>query len=159
MNAAKLLSIALLLSLSSSAVIAQWKYRTTEDKMRGKSTKHAELRSPTRVALAFPYNGGSTLTLALRQEQDADLDAFVYIDKGQMPCHGTCTVAVKFDDEPVQYWPALGTTSPRSTAVFFRQEATFLDRLRSAKKLIVEVHLYDHGHEQFTFHLRGLKWE
>ena len=148
-----------LLFLVSLSAQAQWTYRTTEDKMRQTNTKYAELRSTNRAQLDFPYRGGSTLQLILRKRSEDDLDVILWLNKGQVPCHDRCVVTAKFDDDdPLEFF-AVGPQSASSDSLFLYEEQAIVDRLKTAKKLIVEVLIYDHGKFQFTFSPRGLKWQ
>jgi hypothetical protein len=151
--------IALALLFISSTAFAQWAYRSTNDQMRGTKVKFAELNSINRAQFAFPYQGGSKLQLIIRRRSDADLDLFFWVDKGQMPCHSECSLAAKFDNDDVEEWSLSGPGSGRSNILFVDKADNFLERLKAAKKLIVEVQIYDHGRVQFTFNPKGLKWE
>lgn len=151
-----LLIILLVLSATASA---QWTYRTTEDKMRDTKAKFAELKSGNKAQLGFPYRGGSTLQLILRKDRDAETDVVFVLDRGQLPCHSNCKIAAKFDDDEVSNWEGTGPASSSSDALFVDEAKDFLTRLKTAKKLVVEVLIYDHGRTQFTFTVRTLKWD
>jgi hypothetical protein len=152
--------MAIVLLCIASAASAQWSYRSTNDEMRGTKTKLAKLNSINRVQLAFPYHGGSRLQLIIRKESDANVDVFFWIEKGQLLCHSICRIYVKFDNEGVEDWEALGADSGESDTIFiYRGRAdNFLDRLEMAKKLTVEVQIYDYGRAKFVFNSKGLKW-
>jgi len=151
--------IALLLFCFTAVVSAQWSYRTTNDSMRGTKTRFAELNSTNRAQLSFPYGGGSKLQLIIRKKSDADTDVVFLLDRGQVPCHTDCRMAAKFDDDEVAEWELSGPASGRSASLFVDEANDFLERLKTAKKLVVEVQIYDHGSFQFTFNPKGLKWE
>jgi hypothetical protein len=145
--------------LASASAPAQWAYRTTEDKMRATKAKFAEVKSTNKAQLGFPYRGGSTLRLILRKSSDAETTVVFFLDRGQLPCHTDCKIAAKFDDEEVKDWEGTGPALSSSDAVFVDDAADFLTRLKTSKKVVVEVLLYDHGPSQFTFNIRGLKWD
>jgi hypothetical protein len=147
------------LVVASTAASAQWTYRTTEDKMRESKTKFAELKSLNKAQLGFPYRGGSALQLIIRKSGEAEANTVFFLDRGQLPCHTDCKLIAKFDDDEIKNWEGTGPASSSSDAIFVDEAADFLARLKSAKKLVVEVLVYDHGRVQFTFNVRGLKWE
>lgn len=148
---------AALLMVSASCVHAQWRYDEGKDEMRGTVTAFAELRSSNAAQLRFPYAGGSTLSILLRQSGQRQ-DAMIVVSKGQFVCGlDGCRYAVKFDDKLEQI--SLSRASSGSSDVLFVSNSTqFIKQLRSAKAVIVEVEFYDHGREQFTFAPAGLNW-
>ena len=143
----------------TTSASAQWTYRTTNDQMRGTATKFAELNSINRAQLGFPYRGGSKLQLIIRSKSDKDFDVVFWLDRGQVPCHSDCKLTAKFDDEEVKEWELTGPASGRSDSLVVDEADSFLEKLRSSKRLMVEVQIYDHGNVQFTFNPKGLKWQ
>jgi hypothetical protein len=140
--------------------IAQWKYKTTEDKMRGTNIHYAELKSINRAQLDFPYRGGSALELILRhKESTEEPDAILILDRGQIPCSIDCNVFVKFDSGEVEKLGGSGGESGRSDLIFIGNSKEFIERLRLAKRLIVEVSIFGHGRFQFIFNVAGLNWK
>ena len=149
--------IALLISTSA---LAQWRYKTSEDKMRGAKTKVAELRSTNRAQLDFPYRGGSTLELTVRKRSsEDDTDVIFWLERGQIPCHSDCSITTKFDNDEVKEWAGTGPQSHRGDTIFVDNANEFLERLKIAKRLTVEVLIFNHGRFQYTFNVSGLKWE
>ena len=128
--------------------------------MRGVKTKLAELRSTNRAQLDFPYRGGSTLELNLRQGDSGDKpEVFFWLDRGQIPCHSDCSLFSKFDGDEVKEWEGTGPASHRGDTIFVNNSHEFLGRLRTAKKLTIEVLIFNQGKFQYTFNVGGLKWE
>lgn len=128
--------------------------------MRGVKTKLAELRSTNRAQLDFPYRGGSTLEMNLRKrDSDDEPEVFFRLDRGQVPCHSDCSLFSKFDSDEVKGWEGTGPKSHRGDTIFVDNSKEFLERLRTAKRLTVEVLIFNHGKFQYTFNVDGLKWE
>ena len=155
-------SIAVLILCLSvcTSVVAQWRYKTSDDKMRGTKTKVAELRSTNRAQLDFPYRGGSTLELTVRKsDKEEDPDVIFWLDRGQIPCLSDCSISAKFDNDEVKEWEGSGPQSHRSDTIFLDSSKDFLARLKSAKRLTVEILIFNHGRFQYTFNTAGLKWE
>ena len=148
----------MLLFLASASASAQWRYWQETDKMRDNITKFAELKSTNRIQLDFPYRGGSTLRLVIRKTGQEDESIFVLLDRGQLSCHSDCKIAAKIDSAPVVEW---GGSSPvtSNSVIFIGQRINLLNDIRSAKKMVIEVQVYDHGPAQFVFNSPGLRWE
>jgi TonB family protein len=149
-----------LFSFACTPATAQWRYKNYEDKMRRSITQIAEIKSINKASLDFPYKGGSTLELNLRKmdlkEED---DVFFSIDRGQIPCFNICRIFSKFDNDEVIEWGGIGAESGRSDLIFIGNSREFIERLKSAKKLIIEIQIYNHGRFQFNFNVSGLKWK
>ncbi len=138
-----------------------WRYSSSEDAMRGTTERAAELTSDNSVSLAFPYQGGSSLYILLRHSQRfGGLNAMLRISKGQLLCRiRGCKIAAKFDDGKVLTLNARPAESGHPDFVFLNDASAFVTRLRSAKKVIIEVEVWKHGLAQFTFQAGGLSWK
>lgn len=149
-----------LMFFSCTAATAQWRYKNLEDKMRRSITQIAEINSTNKANLDFPYKGGSTLELNLRKmDSKEEDDVFFSIDRGQIPCFNICRIFSKFDNDEVIEWGGIGAESGRSDLIFIGKSQEFIERLKSAKKLIIEIQIYNHGRFQFNFNVSGLKWK
>lgn len=152
--------LALLLILNPLIASAQWTYRTTNDQMREIKTKFAELNSSNRAQLGFPYQGGSVLQLIIRKRSNEQIsDVEFWINSGQIPCRAECNIVTKFDDDEVKEWAATGSESGRNNLLFVDDATDFIERLKNAKKLIVEVQIYDYGRFQYSYNPKNLKWD
>lgn len=144
--------------------ISKWSYDSAEDKMRGKSRHVARLGSSDMIQLQFPYAGGSELGLTLRDDPEYGKDVMFVLSQGQLPCssYDGCSFRVKFDDGPIQRFGAAGPEGGHGDVLFIAGPAgrkKFMSGLRKAKKMIVEVSVYDAGRQQFTFEPAGLNWD
>uniref|UniRef100_UPI003F4999A8 hypothetical protein n=1 Tax=Cupriavidus yeoncheonensis TaxID=1462994 RepID=UPI003F4999A8 len=156
---AKFIAVATFTSLAHSAH-AGWQYDTTQDKMRGITSKFASLESNNLVPLDFPYQPGTKMTILLRRKGNAKEEVILRVDKGQVPCHfDGCNVSVKFGDGKVQTFRGDGPESHSSDMIFLSSSSSFIKSLRTGKPLIVEVQFYQSGRKQFEFDTAGLKWE
>lgn len=136
-----------------------WEYSTAKDEMRGTEKFYAVLKSSNQVELDFPYQGGSTLTLAVRKYGKDPTDVLLFIDKGQVTCHmDGCDLAVKFDDEPVSSVHAHEATGGSTNAMFLDYPTTFIKKMKSSKHLIIEVPVYQAGDKQFKLETAALEW-
>ncbi|WP_174874199.1 hypothetical protein [Vogesella oryzae] len=143
--------------------VGTWSYDEKKDEMRGKSRYLATLYSQNEIQLAFPYNGGSSMRLTLRDDPEYGKDVMLVIDKGQLPCYAYdgCSFKVKFDDGPVQTVSAAGAENGSQDVLFVSGPAgrkRVMNGLRKAKRMVVEVQVYDAGRQQFVFEPAGLHW-
>jgi hypothetical protein len=136
-----------------------WKYSTSEDKMRNETTYFAHTTSLNSVSFDFPYNGGSSADLTVRQNQKYGLNIYLDISKGQFQCsYNGCRVSVKFDDSKVESYGASEPDSGGSTTLFLSNEKKFLESLRKAKKMTIEASFFQEGSRQFEFDVSNLEW-
>lgn len=149
----------ILLSIIYCQIASAWEYRESTDKMRGTKTKLAKVASTNKVNFGFPYNGGSKLTIFVRERSQDGLNVFLKISKGQFSCFDTCAFNVKFDDGSVEYISATGSDDGSSDTIFVQyDEKGFLSKLKDAKHVIIEADFFDSGSSQFDFNVKGLKW-
>ncbi|HFW4799939.1 TPA: hypothetical protein ACIBS5_005539, partial [Salmonella enterica subsp. diarizonae serovar 60-67:z35:-] len=108
-----------------------------------------------------PYSGGSKLTIAVYSSDDNIVkNAGLLLSKGMINCNKgeSCKINVKFDNGEIQElytsiltdnYDVLGISLPKG----------FIQSVKMAKKLIIEVPLYKNGKKQFKFDLPELKWK
>jgi hypothetical protein len=150
------LSLTLLATFPASAA---WKYRTGFDKMRGATTTFAEARSKNQVALSFPYQGGSFVEITLVDRPGTGKNAFLWINRGQMPCILGCSFNIKFDKGEVEKWSGSGPADHSTGTIFINNYEDFVAKVKVAKTIVIEVELYSEGTRQFFFDVKDLKWE
>lgn len=146
----------------SNHQLSNWTYGEKKDEMRDGTTYFAELSSENKVDFDFPYNGGSSLSITLRQDPQYGKDVIVGISKGQMSCFSGCTIKVKFDDGAIQTFSMAGADSGSSDIIFVsgsKSIVNFAGQLKKAKKVIVELSFFQTGPKQFTFKTEGLNWK
>ncbi len=140
-------------------VSSKWIYETNETKM-GESQKFAQIKSDDILDFDFPYQGGSESTLTVRK-QKGQTDIYYQVSKGQIvsvnPVDGG-TVRVKFDDEKPMNISASGASDYSSDIIFLNSTSKLISKLKSAKKMIIEVKFYDEGNRQIEFDVEGFKW-
>jgi hypothetical protein len=125
---------------------AQWVYKSQKDDMRGTAAKMAFIKSKTVLQFDFPYQGGSFVRLGIRKDtKNDDLSVWLDVSKGQFLYHDR-DYAVKFDDDEIQSFSTLGSSSGRSDIVFLEPADKFIERLRTAKKVIIGLNFIRPGH-------------
>ena len=143
-------------------VKTNWVYKKNKDEMRGIESRFATNVSTNQVEFDFPYNGGSNLTLTVR-ETGNEKDILIGISKGQFICGiNDCKFAFKFDDGAVE---SITMTHPENYAsdIMFvsydKTEDKIIEKLKTSKKLIIEAPFYQEGRKQFTFNVSGFEWK
>ncbi len=137
-----------------------WSYRSDVDKMRNIETRYASVSSENQLQFSFPYGGGSSGMITLR-EKGKSLNVLLSIDKGQFTCNSFNdeTVAVKFDDHPIENFHCVGPNDGTVGLIFIESEKRFLNSLKKSKHVIVEAGFYQEGRQQLEFNTAGLKWD
>ncbi len=150
-NAASASSAVLSAEAANTPPATPWSYRTDRDEMRNAETMFATIASVNDVPVTWPYTP-SPATLMLRRKPAEGLEVIILID-GQFTCSlSGDRVAVKFDDGPIQRYgcdEAIGGTG----ALFIRTPQRFLTNLREAKKVIIEMPVYQAGTVQMTWEI------
>ncbi len=143
-----------------ATALSKWQYSQNEDKMRNGVTRYATLDSDNTVDFDFPYNGGSSASIILRNGPKYGRDTMLEISKGQFVCGiQYCAISVKFDNHPVQSFSMSEPSDGSATTLFFNDQGQFLRSLRKAKKVMIEARFFQEGNRQFTFSPTGLEWQ
>lgn len=137
-----------------------WTYRSTEDKVRGGTSYFATTTSTNSVNLDFPYNGGSTVDLTVRKSPAWGLDVIFTLSSGQLLCRTSrgCYATVRFDEGAAQRFNLNEPSDHSSDTLFISADHSFLAKLRKAKRLVVELEIYQAGRPQFVFNVAALQW-
>lgn len=138
-----------------------WTYSTDEDKVRGATTYYAVTSSTNTVAQDPPYDSETRMTVTVRKSPAYGTDVLLRITSGQMMCpsYEGCTGTVRFDDGPARAIRFMGPADNSSDTVFVQQPASFIAKLKNAKRFVIEKTLYQAGNPQFEFDVSGLKWK
>lgn len=138
-----------------------WVYSEKEDKMEGGKKYFAELTATEKLNFEFPYDGGSTAKLSLRNAEGKNA-VMLSVSKGQYNSDITGennSLKMKFDDEkPLTVSYALPSDGS-SDIIFINSEAEVISKLKTAKKVLIEVEFYNEGNRQIEFIVDGLKWD
>jgi len=137
-----------------------WRYNTEVDKMTNDKRYFASCTSTNTLYFAFPYDGGSTCDIMLRQMGKGNEVLFT-VSKGQflMSIGGQKGMRIKFDDEkPITF--SYNSASDASTdVIFINSPKKFIDKLKKAKKVIIESEFAFAGLHQLEFDVDGLQWD
>jgi hypothetical protein len=148
-----------LLASNKTEPTATWSYDSCSDKMDGKKGLFATCTSTNQVYFDFPYNGGSTFTLMVRNE-DHQNNVILLIDKGQFQTGIEGSYGrIKFDDEEPMRITYNESTTSRSDLVFLSPASKIISKLKKAKKVMIETQFFQEGRQQAEFNVEGLKWD
>jgi hypothetical protein len=134
-----------------------WTYESSEDPMTGRSSHRAWIRSTNTLGFDFPYEGAQRGRLVVRTHPQYGKDVILQIDKGQFLCSSymDCRVLVRFDDAPAERYAGAEPADNSTTSVFIRNHDRFLQRLRSARRVRIQVNVYQEGAPVFEFDVGG----
>jgi hypothetical protein len=154
-----------LCALAAPALSAEpafkWVYSENKDEMRGTVTHMAGLQSTNMVAFDFPYDGGSSLVLMVRNNPNVGKDVMLMITKGQFHCpYEGCEVVIRFDDEKPKSYKASHYEGGTPNAINISPYKALVQSLKKHKRMIIEAPFFQAGRRQFTFTLEpALEWK
>jgi hypothetical protein len=141
----------------SASAYGEWLYHSSTDKMEGAQFRFARLASTDEVQMRFPYKNHKP-DLILRTKSGRDLNILLEfsgqaqtsgIDGGQM--------RVKFDSGAPKTWSfSKPADRGRTGLIFINNERAFLDQMRKAKVVMIELPLFAQGNKVFGFDVTGL---
>lgn len=131
--------------------------------MTSKEMKLAAIVSDNSLNLPFPYNSSNNFgELQVRNRPGKGTDVIFSIQKGQIICpsYGDgCTVTVRFDQAPPIKFGGIGPTDNSSDTVFLHDTKRFIAGASKAKKILVQVTMYQAGSQTLEFSPpSGLVW-
>lgn len=138
----------------------KWQYDTNKDKMGRGDIKYALVGSLNTLNFAFPYQGEQRATLQLRKHPKHGKDVILSIKKGQFLCnnYNGCKVAVKFDNNKVKNYSAIGASDHDSTVLFIKNYKSFVLKAKKSKKIYIEAEFFREGSRVLEFNTEGLKF-
>lgn len=140
-----------------------WKISTSKDEMRGSTDTFASIESDNEVEFEFPYHGGSTLSIVVRESQKFGTDVYLLISDGQFignAFDGSNYVTIKFEDGPLQKYYFDDAADGSTNVIFLRKEKELIEKFKTAKKIMIEAPFFDSGSKQFTFTVgKPLEWD
>lgn len=137
--------------------LQRWHYKKTKDEMRNRQTTFAVVNN---TEYYLNNERGVTLSVggsAHRQE------VYFLLSKGFFDCtYNACSaIAVKIDDEGIFHLP-VAVERKRGNAlsiINIKSKTDFINKLKSGKRMIIELPIYNMGKQQVQFNIEGLKWE
>lgn len=145
---------------SDNAESQGWQYSNKEDKVRGGFEKFATLYSQNKVDFSSPYSGGTSLLINLQKIGLRPTEVLLRTDNGQFACseYRNDTVLVRFDNGKAINFRCVTPADGSSDAVFLEPEKLFINKIKNASAIHIEVEFFQEGSHQFEFKNSGLKW-
>jgi hypothetical protein len=140
---------------------AKWRYSSDTDPMASRPSRTASIDSENTVEFDFPYEGQQHATLTLRNHPSYGRDVIVQIREGQILCpsYDSCSIRIRFDDGPAERWTAAGAADNSTTVLFIRNYSRFVQRMRNAKIVRIQIPVYQEGAPTFDFRVSGFDHE
>jgi hypothetical protein len=136
-----------------------WTYSEDVDKMEGTKRYYASCVSTNEIEFEFPYNGGSYFTLTIRNMGKGN-EIILQVSKGQFMTSimSSETCKVKFDDEKPVNFSYNSSADGSHDIIFLENSQKLLNKLKTAKKLMVETQFFNAGSQVIEFDVDGLNW-
>ncbi len=143
---------------NNPAAPTTWVYENRVEAVDESVTHRASLTSPTRLQFGFPYTGGSTVRLALR-ERDNDALVSLHVSNGvfNQSFQGG-SVQIRFDGGPPVTHRYSAAQNGSATVIFLDQPDAIIRQLKSTRTIVIDLDFYNQGKRQLTFRTAGLRW-
>ncbi|MBD5254625.1 MAG: hypothetical protein HDS53_00910 [Barnesiella sp.] len=137
-----------------------WQYREEIDEMTDKTSYYAKTVSTNSVDFGFPYEGGSTLSLTVRDSPQYGEDVFISVSKGQFNSHynGT-TIKMRFDDADPFTVNCSEPSDLSSDILFLNGYSKIVGLLKKSSTMKISVEFFQEGTRTFTFDVKDFKWD
>lgn len=133
-----------------------WSYSSDTDPMTGKVARQARIASTNSFEFDRPYAGIQHAILVAQSHPSIGNAVYIRISKGQILCGATsCTVPVRFDDEPAKNWAASPSSDHDHTWLFLRNHDEFVRKLSRAKVVRIQPTIYQEGLIVMEFPVAG----
>jgi hypothetical protein len=119
----------------------------------------ASVRSSGTVKFPIPAGGPHFATLTIRRSSDTATDVFVSLPVAQFACRAGCQVLVRFDDQKPETVAATTASDAPATQLLLSDPDRFVARLRTARKLRIEVPFAHGAKRVLKFDVAGLRWD
>jgi hypothetical protein len=139
--------------------VGGWKYETEINKMTSAKDVFCRVQSNESLKLNFPYDGVNYGGLTVRR-MNGEMDIIISIMKGQISGgYENEYFKARFDDGKQMTFSYLSPTDNSTESIFVENSSKFLKKLRTAKKVLIQLPLYDNGNQILEFNTEGLKFE
>jgi len=137
----------------------KWSYQTEKDEMTDNSIYIAHITSQDEVELEFPYEGGTYLTLWIRKNANKS-EAYITSSNGQLYDDiNEPVINVRFDQEQPMNFGVLESADNDPTIRFISSADKFISKMKTAKKVKIEVQYYENGKHVYQFNTKGFDWK
>lgn len=136
-----------------------WVYSEDIDEMTDMTRYSAECKSLDIKKFSFPYDGGSTLSLFIRNMNGTN-EAVLYLDKGviDISIADIEYIRVRFDGGKTQLYSYNSAFKGIVNYAFLNRSEEFISGLKSSKSVKIEVPVLQESRAIFNFNTEGLVW-
>ena len=136
----------------------KWQYKQTVNQ-EGETIYKASLDSPTLLQFGFPYTGGSTAALTIRQRQQQQATVYLQVANGQFNrSFQGGTVRIRFDGKPAVTYAYSAAENGSATIIFLDEAGKLIRQLKASQRMVIDVVFYGQGNRQIEFRTAGLNW-
>ena len=150
-------------SIAEAMSKSHWIERTSEDAMTDATNVWMSLLSDNQHEFEFPYNGGAKLQIDVRYRKQDGSQVILTLSKGQLQTTNYSNgnnVIVRFDDDAPMTFSTSEPADYSSSYLFLNNPRKFINRAKTAKKIKVQVPVFDEGQPVFEFEpAEPLKWD
>lgn len=127
-----------------------------KDEMTGRDIKREVFESENSVEFSFPYGGGITALLELRNHPKFGKDVIFHISKGQLQCssYSECSVSISLDGGEPFSVRGFGPEDNSSLSIFLKW--SLASKIKNAKSVKIQVPTFQNGRPVFEFNLAGI---
>jgi hypothetical protein len=138
---------------------SKWEYGEDADKMSNQKRYFAFTTSTNKIEFEFPYNGGSSFQLVVRNMGQGN-EVMLSVSKGQFMTSimDSESLRLKFDEEAPFNVNYNSSADASTDAIFLRSSSKIISKLKSAKKLMIEAPFFNAGRQIIYFDVEGLNW-
>ena len=134
-----------------------WQYENVIDDTSGKKFIGGYVTSNNNYELDPPYSGGTSAYLMLNKHPRFGTKVTIQVNTGQLHCqYNDCYVDVRFDDEEVIKQYVNGAADSSNNMYFFRNTNKVINKIKSSKKMYVELTFFQQGAKTFEFNTENL---
>lgn len=134
----------------------KWDYNTRTDEMTDKKIYWASCESKNTEYLEFPYEGGTKLTLTIRNMKGKN-EIYITINKGQLQTYDKYA-SIRLDDGKATSYTLIGSDDGDSKFAFIYAGNSLISKIKKASVIKIQLPFYGNGRRTFTFEPGTLEW-
>lgn len=141
-------------SIEMAMRLPHWTERTSKDEMTDETNVWMSLLSDNEHEFDFPYNGGSKLQIDVRYRKQDGTQVILTLSKGQLQTTGFDNghkVVVRFDEDAPMSFTTSEPSDYSTSYLFLNNPRKFINRAKTAKKIKIQVPVFDEGQPVFEF--------
>lgn len=137
-------------------LLQKWDYNTRTDEMTDKKIYWASCESKNIEYLEFPYEGGTKLTLTIRNMKGKN-EIYVTVNKGQLQTYDKYA-SIRLDDGKATSYTLIGSDDGDSKFAFIYAGNSLISKIKKASVIKIQLPFYGNGKRTFTFEPGILEW-